>query len=64
MGQAETQVWLEFSFRCKYIGESTFERLNKHYDQIIGKSVRMIDNPNPWLITKIRENEKGRKTKQ
>jgi four helix bundle protein len=47
---AETQVWLEFSFRCKYIDESTFERLNKHYDQIIGKLVRMIDNPQPWLI--------------
>ncbi|MCK4234677.1 four helix bundle protein, partial [candidate division WOR-3 bacterium] len=47
---AETQVWLEISFRSNYIEESKFLQLDSHYDKIIGKLVRMIDNPDPWLI--------------
>jgi len=47
---SETQVWLEFSLRCKYITREIFDKLFKRYDQIIGKLVRMIDNPTPWLI--------------
>lgn len=53
---AETQVWLEFSLRCKYISKELFDRLYNNYDQIIGKLVRMIDNPDPWLI--IRKEKK------
>ncbi|MEO0137838.1 MAG: four helix bundle protein [candidate division WOR-3 bacterium] len=53
---AETQVWLEFSLRCKYISKDLFDRLYNNYDQIIGKLVRMIDNPDPWLI--IRKEKK------
>ena len=47
---AETQVWLEFSSRCNYISESEFSELDFEYDKIMGKIVRMIDNPSPWLI--------------
>jgi four helix bundle protein len=46
----ETQVWAEMSFRFGYLSHETFEELDNHYDMIIGKLVRMIDNPNPWLI--------------
>jgi len=52
---AETQVWLEFAFRCGYLDEQTFSEINQHYDQIIGKLVRMIDNPLPWLIAPTSE---------
>jgi four helix bundle protein len=52
---AETQVWLEFAFRCGYLDEQTFSEINRHYDQIIGKLVRMIDNPLPWLIAPVAE---------
>ncbi len=31
---AETQTWLEFAFRCKYIDEETFRRLDQTYEQI------------------------------
>ncbi len=47
---AETQVWLEISHKCKYLDESTFKRLDVHYDRIIGKLVRMIENPDQWLV--------------
>ncbi|OQX54145.1 MAG: four helix bundle protein [Candidatus Cloacimonas sp. 4484_209] len=47
---AETQVWLEISHKCKYLDESTFKRLDLHYDRITGKLVRMIENPDQWLV--------------
>ncbi|MBI3579610.1 MAG: four helix bundle protein [Ignavibacteriales bacterium] len=47
---AETQTWLSFSFKCKYIEQNTFEEMSKMYDQIIGKAVTMINNPNPWIL--------------
>ena len=31
---AETQTWLEFSLRCKYIDEDTFQRLDDDYEHI------------------------------
>ena len=47
---AETQVWTELAFRCGYWNRVTFSELDLHYDQIIGKLVRMMDNPLPWII--------------
>jgi four helix bundle protein len=46
----ETQVWAEMAFRFGYLRAETFQGIDKHYDMIIGKLVRMIDNPRPWLI--------------
>ena len=57
---AETQVWLEFAFRCGYLDEQTFSEINRHYDQIIGKLVRMIDNPLPWSIAPAAEKKSKR----
>ncbi len=31
---AETQTWLEFSLRCKYINEETFHQLDDRYEHI------------------------------
>jgi four helix bundle protein len=45
---AETQVWLEFSFQCKYIENVKFQRLNEIYNQIIGKLVNMALQPEKW----------------
>lgn len=47
---AETQVWAEVAFHSGYSDGETFRGLDDHYGQIIGKLVRMIDNPRPWLI--------------
>ena len=47
---AETQVWAELAFRCGYWSDEIFRGVDEYYDQIMGKLVRMIDNPRPWLI--------------
>jgi four helix bundle protein len=47
----ETRVWLEFSLRCGYIDDSTFKALDEQYDNIMGKIVRMIMNPDHWVLT-------------
>ncbi len=46
----ETQVWIRFSVKCKYISNDKGEKLYKTYDNIIGKLVNMINNPEPWLL--------------
>ena len=32
---SETQCWLEFSLACQYIDQSTFDKLDNEYEQII-----------------------------
>lgn len=46
----ETQVWLEFAFRCNYISETVVKRLDAAYNKIIGQIVKMIDEADKWLI--------------
>ena len=47
---AETQVWLEFSYKHKYISEYDFNRLTVDYDNVIGKLVIMANQPEKWKI--------------
>lgn len=47
---AETQVWIEFSYRCHYINAETRARLDERYDTIMGQLVRMLDSADKWLI--------------
>ncbi len=47
---AETQVWLEFAFRCGYINDETFEELDERYDHVLSQLVRMVMNPDSWVI--------------
>jgi four helix bundle protein len=47
---AETQVWLEYAVKCKYIDENKGRDLHTQYDHIIGKLVSMENNPGPWLL--------------
>lgn len=55
----ETQVWLEYSYRCGYINESVYKEFDQLYEQTIGKLVRMIINPDKWLVTAVNGREKG-----
>ena len=52
---AETQTWIEFAVKCQYLNASTGQDINRIYDQILGKLVRMITNPSPWLMPTRRE---------
>ena len=47
---AETQTWIQFSVRCEYINTEIGSELFLIYDQIIGKLVNMINNPDPWIL--------------
>ena len=47
---AETQVWIEFAVKCKYLDRKIGQELHQLYDQIIGKLVKMGNNPEPWLL--------------
>lgn len=44
----ETQTWLEFSARCKYISTKNFENLDNLYNNVIGKLVVMMNQPEKW----------------
>ncbi|MBW6497830.1 MAG: four helix bundle protein [Bacteroidales bacterium] len=45
---AETQVWLQYAFRCQYLNQETYNTLDKKYDYIIGMLVNMIIEPEKW----------------
>jgi hypothetical protein len=46
----ETQVWAEFARRCGYLSPEICDELDATYDQIMGQIVKMIDDPDKWLI--------------
>lgn len=47
---AETQTWLNFAKECEYLTQQQVDELHQTYDHIIGKLVKMIHNPTPWLL--------------
>ena len=47
---AETQTWLDFCIKCRYINRETYESLNREYDQILGKLVNMARFPEKWKV--------------
>ncbi len=47
---AETQTWLDFAVKCQYLDIETGQKLSKSYDEIISILVKVINNPDPWLL--------------
>jgi four helix bundle protein len=47
---AETQTWLSFASECGYLSGDKSKELSRTYDHIIGKLVRMIFKPDPWIL--------------
>lgn len=47
---AETQTWLAFAIRCRYINPEKATELEETYDRILGRLVNLINNPNHWLV--------------
>jgi four helix bundle protein len=47
---AETQVHLEFAFRHRYVSRDEFLGVDDAYERICAQLVRMIDEPEKWLI--------------
>jgi four helix bundle protein len=47
---AETQVWLEFAIECDYLDKQAGHELLTNYDNVLGKIVNLINDPQPWLL--------------
>jgi four helix bundle protein len=47
---AETQVWLEFAVKCKYMKREEAAALYKAYDEILATIVGMITHPETWVL--------------
>jgi four helix bundle protein len=47
---AETQVWVEFSVKCGYLETHAGRELYETYNQILGGIVKMINNPDTWIL--------------
>ncbi len=47
---AETQVLLEFAFRCRYVEKETFEKLDERYEHVLSQLVRMVMDTDKWVI--------------
>lgn len=47
---AETQVWIEFSAKCKYLPSDQGDELDRQYEKIQGKLVNMLSHPEQWRI--------------
>jgi len=47
---AETEVWLEFAVQCGYLKPEVGQKLSASYSDILGKLVRLINDPQPWLL--------------
>ena len=46
----ETQVWLEYAAKCKYMSRDKAIFLHEKYDEILGKLVNMGNNPEKWAL--------------
>ena len=49
---AETQVWLEFAVKCKYLKREEAASLYAVYREVIGTLVNMINHPESWVLRK------------
>jgi four helix bundle protein len=50
-GEAEeTRIWVEISYRCKYISKEEAEDIDDRYDKILGQLVNMITAPEKWCL--------------
>lgn len=46
----ETQVWIEFAYKCHYLNGDILDKLDGKYDHILGQIVKMIEEPDKWVI--------------
>lgn len=47
---AETQTWLEFAVRCRYLDTEKGRALFRAYDEIIAMLVSLINNSQNWVL--------------
>jgi four helix bundle protein len=50
---AETQTWIEFAVKCKYMTREQAVPLYQAYEEILAMLVRMIHAPEKWLLPRL-----------
>jgi four helix bundle protein len=48
---AETQTWIQFAVKCKYVEQAPARDLYQKLELVISKLVRMISTPKNWLLS-------------
>ena len=51
---AETQGWIEYSVKCKYISREKGTKLHNKYDHIIAILVNMGNKPDKWILKSVK----------
>jgi four helix bundle protein len=51
---AETQTWIEYAVKCEYLSRKEGARLFQAADRVIGKLVKMGNEPEKWTLSKSR----------
>jgi four helix bundle protein len=51
---AETQVHLESAFQHRYVSRDAFLTSDDAYEKICAQTIRMIDEPEKWLIRRLK----------
>jgi hypothetical protein len=51
----ETQVWLEFSLKWRYLDQKLFGEFDVAYDHMMGKLVNVVTRPEQWKIRSQRD---------
>jgi four helix bundle protein len=49
---AQTQVWLEFAVKCRYMDRACGRELYQEYEEITRMLVSMINSPDSWTLTR------------
>jgi four helix bundle protein len=44
----ETEVWLDYSFDCKYLPKETHQRILNEYEEVRRMLISIINNPEKW----------------
>ena len=52
---AETQTWLEYAAKCEYLDRKEGQRLFRECDRVIGKLVKIGNDPERWVLRKSRD---------
>ena len=47
---AETEVWLDFALKCKYLDQKDYSDLKEKYDYICRMLTKMMKHPEQWSL--------------
>ena len=56
---AETQVWLDFALRCKYINQEVHAELYARYNHICAMLTKMMNDPDSWCSASTQKTRRG-----